>query len=83
LYTIPSKLTICADYEHQWVNRNSTCLFHTRDTITTLLAVGPAPCLLRPYFSDPESVTGHASDDQRLGSPEDTVSVTKLFIVRS
>jgi len=36
LHTIPSKLTFIADYEHQHVNINSTCLLCTRNTIAGL-----------------------------------------------
>jgi len=46
-------LTIYADNEHQQINRNSPSLLYTLDTITALLAVGLAPLLLPPDYSDP------------------------------
>jgi len=52
------------------------------NTITSLLAVGLAPfnCI---WFIGPSSATERASDDQRLGSLDDTVFVAKLFIVEN
>ena len=38
LYTIPSKLTNIADYEHQLVSSNSTCLLCTLNTIAALFS---------------------------------------------
>ena len=50
--------------------------------MTTLLQVGLALLLLRPDYG-PSSVTRRASDDQRLGSLDNTISAAKLSRVEN
>ena len=56
-----------------WVNRNATCLLGTLDTIIALLSICLAPLLLHSDYS----VTKRASDDQGLGSLDDTIFCCK------
>jgi len=47
------------------------------------LAVDLSLCLLCSDLSDPSSLAERASDDQRFGSSDDTISVAKLPTVNS
>jgi len=63
MYTVLSTLTINADYERHYVNRNSTCPVCDLSTIAVLFTIGLAFLLRHALSVGPNSVTKRATHD--------------------
>ena len=65
------------------MRQHSACLSYALITVVSILTVGLSLRLLCPDLADPSSLTERTSDNQRLGTSNDTTFVAKHPTLKS